>query len=320
MKKFFSFLFICIVLLPSIHSQDREQLQEYLEQNDTIWKDFSGEIVLYDFLKLSDNSFFIIGFRPEIDSYYFFTTDGKTFSNTYLSSTKVDNSYCKYKYNNLALFFADFDYDGKKDFITLYNGQPYDTYLDIYSVHKDELLQIWFSDYIYSEYQFSWIDYCIVNGKRGIKVRSRGESRLIDDYYFFDGKKDHYSFFYWSASEQRYILDETATQTQIKNAYCPEEYFAYNGLDFSKLDKALKKSDIKDMTPAQLRLMRNAIYARHGRVFTSVDLQSLWECYTWYKPNPDYNDNMLTKTDKKNLKLIQDMEKVTGTYVPDLPR
>jgi len=308
MKQKISLLLLYLLLIFSLHSQSREKLQEYLEQNETIWKDFSGEIFLYDCLKLSDNSFFIIGFMPEIDSYYFFTTDGKTFSNTYLSSTKVDNSFCKYKYNNLALFFADFDYDGKKDFITLYNGQPYDTYLDIYSVHKDELLRIWFSDYIYSEYQFSWIDYCIVNGKRGIRVRSRGESRLIDDYYFFDGKKDHYSFFYWSPTEQRYILYETVTQEQLKNAYCPEEYFAYNGLDFSKLDKRLNQSDIKDLTPAQLRLMRNAIYARHGRTFKSVDLQSLWECYTWYKKNPNYNDSMLTDIDKYNIELIQKYE------------
>ena len=175
-------------------------------------------------------------------------------------------------------------------------------------------------DYDVDEYQLDWIEYCILSGKRGIRIRCRGKVHEGDYCYVADGGTDQYAFFYWSPSEQKYILDETVTQTQIKNAYCPEEYFAYNGLKFSSLNKKLKKSDLENLDAAQLRLMRNAVYARHGRIFNSVDLQSLWECYTWYKPNPDYNDSMLTKTDKMNLKLIQDMEKVTGVYVPDLPR
>ena len=119
MKKIAVFLLIYLLLLFSLHCQSREELQKYLEQNETIWKHYSGKMFLYDCLKLSDNSFFVIAVMPEFNDYYFFTTDGKTFSNSFLSSTKVDNSFCKYKYNNLALFFADFDYDGKMDFITL---------------------------------------------------------------------------------------------------------------------------------------------------------------------------------------------------------
>ncbi len=309
MKNRFIFLLINIFLLFSLHSQNIEKLQEYLEKNETIWQDFSNEMILYDCINLYDNYFFIISARPEIDSYYFSITDGKTFSNTFLSSTKIDNSICKYKFKNFALFFSDFDYDEKNDFITLYNGQPYDTYLDIYSVQKDKLLlKSYFSDYLYTEYQFSWIDYCIINGKRGIKVRSRGDSKFINDFYFFDGKNDKYSFFYWSPSEQRYILDETVSQEQLKNAYCPEDYFAYNGLRFSTLDSKLTEADLKDLDKAQLRLMRNAVYARHGRTFKSVDLQSLWECYTWYKKNPNYSDSLLTDVDKYNIELIQKHE------------
>ena len=54
--------------------------------------------------------------------------------------------------------------------------------------------------------------------------------------------------------------------------------------------------------------MRNAVYARHGRTFKSVDLQSLWECYTWYKKNPNYSDSLLTDIDKYNIELIQKYE------------
>ena len=115
-------------------------------------------------------------------------------------------------------------------------------------------------------------------------------------------------FYYWSPSEQRYILDETVTQQQLENAHCPDDYFAYNGLKFSKLDSKLTDGDLRDLDKAQLRLMRNAVYARHGRTFKSVDLQSLWNCYTWYKTNPNYSDELLTDIDKYNIKLIQQYE------------
>ena len=95
---------------------------------------------------------------------------------------------------------------------------------------------------------------------------------------------------------------------QIKNAYYPEDYFAYNGLKFSKLDSKLTEVDLKDLDKAQLRLMRNAVYARHGRTFKNVDLQSLWECYTWYKKNPNYTDDLLTEIDKYNIDFIQKYE------------
>ena len=116
------------------------------------------------------------------------------------------------------------------------------------------------------------------------------------------------AFYYWSPSEQRFILDETVTQEQLENAHCPDDYFAYNGLKFSKLDSKLTAEDLQDLDKAQLRLMRNAVYARHGRTFKSVDLQSLWNCYTWYKVNPNYSDELLTDIDKYNIKLIQQHE------------
>ena len=86
------------------------------------------------------------------------------------------------------------------------------------------------------------------------------------------------------------------------------DLFTNNESDFSKLDSKLTAEDLQDLDKAQLRLMRNAVYARHGRTFRSVDLQSLWNCYTWYKVNPNYSDELLTDIDKYNIKLIQQYE------------
>lgn len=77
---------------------------------------------------------------------------------------------------------------------------------------------------------------------------------------------------------------------------------------YSKLDKKLTDEDIQYLNKDELRIMRNAIYARHGRTFKSVDLQTLWESYKWYKKNPNYSDDLLTDIDKYNIQIIQKYE------------
>ncbi len=253
-------------------------------------------------LSKQGNDFLVITFYTDgkkIESFYSYQYDGNI--NKYLIETKATS------------FFADFNYDEVLEVLS-YNSEE-EIYCGIYNLFD---YQDFSSDLIKPSHtsQVNWtkdriskivrdfdyyVQFCIVRQKRGI---------LLKKYYYSDDDKYQfkYNFYYWSQSEQRYILDETVTQEQLQNAYCPEDYFAYNGLKFSKLDSKLTEADLKDLDKAQLRLMRNAVYARHGRTFKSVDLQSLWECYTWYKKNPSYNDDLLTDIDKYNIELIQKYE------------
>ncbi|NMO21662.1 YARHG domain-containing protein [Pyxidicoccus fallax] len=66
------------------------------------------------------------------------------------------------------------------------------------------------------------------------------------------------------------------------------------------------------LTPAQLRLLRNAVYARHGRVFQAKDLQDFFSQESWYQPDPAYTDARLTAEDQQHLKLIQAAEAKAG--------
>jgi hypothetical protein len=99
----------------------------------------------------------------------------------------------------------------------------------------------------------------------------------------------------------------------LKDLHGFPDYFAYIGLDFLKLDRKLVLSDVQDLTKAQLRIYRNAVYARHGRSFKNEDLQSLFNGYDWYKRKTDYTDALLTDTDKENIKIIQKAEAVTAS-------
>ncbi len=62
-------------------------------------------------------------------------------------------------------------------------------------------------------------------------------------------------------------------------------------------------------TPLILTLMRNEIFAKYGRKFNDPLLRSYFETCPWYKINPYYNDNMLTKIERYNAQLILDYQK-----------
>lgn len=59
----------------------------------------------------------------------------------------------------------------------------------------------------------------------------------------------------------------------------------------------------------QLRLIRNEVYARHGRTFSSEDLRAHFGAKPWYRPREDYSDRDLSARDRacvKRVKLWED--------------
>ena len=57
-----------------------------------------------------------------------------------------------------------------------------------------------------------------------------------------------------------------------------------------------------------LRVLRNEIYARHGRVFKDAKLQQYFETQSWYTANPDFKDDQLNETEVANLAKIKEAE------------
>lgn len=57
-----------------------------------------------------------------------------------------------------------------------------------------------------------------------------------------------------------------------------------------------------------LRVLRNEIYARHGRVFKDAKLQKYFETQSWYKANPEFKDDQLTEIEVQNLAKIKEAE------------
>lgn len=73
--------------------------------------------------------------------------------------------------------------------------------------------------------------------------------------------------------------------------------------------RKLKKSDLAGMTAQQLSYAKNEIYARHGRVFKSSELQDYFNEKDWYEKNDDFKDEDLSKKEAENTKFIAAYQK-----------
>lgn len=68
--------------------------------------------------------------------------------------------------------------------------------------------------------------------------------------------------------------------------------------------RIISGSELVNLTPWQLKVARNEIYARHGRPFVHKDLQCYFATKSWYHGNPNYSDSLLTTIDNKNVATI----------------
>ena len=73
-------------------------------------------------------------------------------------------------------------------------------------------------------------------------------------------------------------------------------------------DRMITEQELQGRSKAELRVMRNEIFARHGRVFQSPDLHDYFTQKPWYSQNPNYSDSLLSDVDKENVRIIQENE------------
>jgi|GEM_PF-3497730 hypothetical protein len=64
----------------------------------------------------------------------------------------------------------------------------------------------------------------------------------------------------------------------------------------------------------ELRILRNEIYARHGRIFDSKDLRDFFGTCGWYHPTTKYRDDMLSRPETDMIRRIANCE----TYLQEL--
>ena len=99
--------------------------------------------------------------------------------------------------------------------------------------------------------------------------------------------------------------------------------FSYNKSagDFPESsERLLKPGDVENMYKQELRIMRNAIYARHGYSFKLANMRSVFDQQDWYIPISTDVRKTLTSIELKNETLIKRYEKYAEDHYDDYGR
>lgn len=73
----------------------------------------------------------------------------------------------------------------------------------------------------------------------------------------------------------------------------------------------LEESDLVTLTKQQLMLARNEIYARHGLVFKTEDIQTYFESISWYHEDASY-ESEIDSIENFNVQLIEKIEEINA--------
>lgn len=99
--------------------------------------------------------------------------------------------------------------------------------------------------------------------------------------------------------EKEEELDGSADETG-EDYILPDSNFRY-----------LDRTDLEGLNSEELRLARNEIYARHGRIFEDETLQAYFSSKNWYSgtlTQEEFQDNVFNEYEKQNLIVIKEYE------------
>lgn len=88
----------------------------------------------------------------------------------------------------------------------------------------------------------------------------------------------------------------------------------YHSFDFSKklvtkAELAKLKYEPGDSEPYdEPALLRGILFGKRGRIFIEKNIQNYLEKQSWYKPNKNFSNSMLSATERKNIDLIREAE------------
>lgn len=94
----------------------------------------------------------------------------------------------------------------------------------------------------------------------------------------------------------------------ILNYFNSESLFSQEFVPIASTIK-IDTSFVKNTSSLQLKLIRNEIFAYHGYIFNTPELNYYFKSSSWYKPKLNNVDNLLTDLEKENIKFIQEYEK-----------
>ncbi|WP_118952211.1 YARHG domain-containing protein [Taibaiella helva] len=122
---------------------------------------------------------------------------------------------------------------------------------------------------------------------------------------------DYRRYVDWNKKGKRieYELDEDVTEYDYSYFTTTDEVSRYNAST-----RLLTAAEVSNMTKADLFVLRNTIYARHGYSFRNQQLRAYFDVQPWYVPVSNDVKSEFTETEKKNIQLLLRYEKNAREY------
>lgn len=103
-----------------------------------------------------------------------------------------------------------------------------------------------------------------------------------------------------NSTEESY--DDNITITQIVDSTSPSTA----GLFPHTSSRLISERELVGMTPRELKIMRNEIYARHGYIFHTADMKQYFMAQSWYRPTTA--NVTLSSIEQQNVAIIKAYE------------
>jgi len=84
-------------------------------------------------------------------------------------------------------------------------------------------------------------------------------------------------------------------------------------------NKLISDQMLRGLSLHELRLLRNEIYARHGRIFKTTWIQQYFGGQSWYDPKEDFKDEEISGSDKTNIETIVKYENKLHDSISNKP-
>ena len=191
--------------------------------------------------------------------------------------------------------------------------------------------------------------YSLHNNTYVFNLKEPGDDKYDGTFNFQIGKNDTSIVGTWNAfknieiAERKYVLIKKLftynPENKLNSVYIDwnkskktnyvnedegydREYFSTTEkvYDINASTQKLTTKDIENLTKADLYILRNTIYAKHGYSFKNRQLRTFFDKQDWYMPVNVNIKNDLTPLEKENIKLLLRYEKNAAEYYDEFGR
>jgi len=115
-----------------------------------------------------------------------------------------------------------------------------------------------------------------------------------------------YGQFYWDENASTRNITPQIIRYYSNLGFSAGKIVVYNG--YHSLLNELHDTDLAVLTPAELRILRNTVFASKGMIFQSDDLTAHFSRFDWYRPENRNVDDRLSNSEREIISRIQAFE------------